>query len=135
MNGINYVPVPDYNADPVRARTVPDNLIIPSSATQIDGTYFAWNDDGFIGKGWLLSNYDGPHPFRDNTSGIKLTNDDEVRAWFENGNTNLNQFFKNWEPNFEDSMRFSDQFRNGGPNEGCAFQQIGGQKRYNDSYI
>ena len=117
MNGEVYKAAPEYDGVSAYAVSSQNDVIIPSGATTIEGTYFWWNDNGFTGHGWLLE-YEGPHPFRDNTA-QKLYTDEAVTTYFTN-HENLDEIFRNWNPNFFDYMDFADHFRENGVASGCA---------------
>ena len=101
MNGGIYKAAP-YS--PVEANSIPANRAIPSGATVVNGAYFSWNDNGFTGRGWFIT--DGS-PL-DSAGITEDTVDDYLAA-----NSNLNEVFANWSPSFDGFMNWADNFREG----------------------
>lgn len=119
MNGVNYVPY-----SPVQAFSAPNDGIIPSSATQVGGYYYDWNDAGFIGSGWYVTKPvcvpEGP------TVKFEFESEEAVNEYLTSmPDPNLNQVFEkwnNWLAENDPTFDFSDEFRDavlkyGGP--GC----------------
>ncbi|MFR8034757.1 MAG: hypothetical protein ACLU6W_12210 [Lachnospiraceae bacterium] len=122
MNGGNYVPAPEnpnYSNDPVMARATPADITIPSSATVVYGVYFAWNENGFLGKSWLFDYKNISHPLRDNTY-RQLRSTEEVNQWFKEGNDNFDALFSAWSAGYYDYLDFANLFNEGAVCENCA---------------
>lgn len=108
MNGQEYKAAPYTD---VQAIAMAMDNSIPSGSTVVNGAYFSWNENGFVGTGWYI------------TDGSPLKNagitDDTIGEYLEN-NGNLNQVFADWHPSFDEFMNWADNFREGGPGTGCA---------------
>lgn len=100
MMGSNYVPpvaAPEQETySSVRAFGVSNDVVIPSSATQVGGYYYAWNDNGFIGQGWFVNETGGP------TQKYGFANDAAVNQYLEELQiagkaVNLDAVFKAWQ--------------------------------------
>ena len=100
MMGSNYVPpvaAPEQETySSVRAFGVSNDVVIPSSATQVGGNYYEWNDNGFIGHGWFVNQTGGP------TNHWGFENDAAVNQYLEGLQiagkaVNLDAVFKNWQ--------------------------------------
>lgn len=109
MNGGIYKAAP-YS--PVEANSAPANRAIPSGATAVNGVYFSWNEKGFTGSGWYIT--DGS-PLA--SAGITEQSIDDYLA----ENENLNSVFASWSPTFEGFLNWADNFREDGPGAGCAY--------------
>lgn len=117
-SGVNYVPVP---YEPVDANAISTyDATIPSDATLVDGVYFAWNENGFTGKTWLLDENIPSHPLKDNTY-QQLNSEEEIAAWFES-HADLNDIFSAWNPDFDPYYAFESLFAANGPAAGCAYR-------------
>lgn len=71
-----------------------DNTGIPSGATTVDGIYYRWDDDGFIGSGWHEEISGSPIAIFDFDSLGYADVESYIRAV-----GNLNAVFENWERN------------------------------------
>lgn len=108
MNGQEYKMAP-YSE--VQAMAMPMTNSVPSGATVVNGAYFNWNESGFVGTGWYIT--DGS-PLA--SAGLTLDTIDQYLA--DKGN--LNEVFANWAPNFNEFMSWADNFREGRSGAGCA---------------
>lgn len=108
MNGGTYKAAP-YS--PVAANAIGTSRAIPSGSTVVNGAYFSWNENGFTGTGWYIT--DGS-PL--DSAGITEENIDDYLAQ----NENLNSVFASWSPTFDGFMNWADNFREGGAGYGCA---------------
>lgn len=95
MNGINYIPSPKEEYDGVMAFSVPaEGTTIPSGATIVKGIYYKWNEDGFIGNGWMRHISGGPtgmYPY--------FTSDNEVAEYVAE-HQNLDAVFEHWSQHY-----------------------------------
>lgn len=82
-----YSPVAAYS---VSARDVP----IPSGASIVQGIYYMWNDEGFIGKGWMYGVQGGP------TNMYPDFNSDDDVANYVATNSNLDAVFSYWSQHY-----------------------------------
>ena len=82
MNGTNYVPVP-YS--PVQAYSASNDIVIPSGKVSTGGTYYYWDDDGFISKGW----------YTDVVGPTYEVSEDSIRDHIDNFK-NMDSYFTQW---------------------------------------
>lgn len=95
MSGITYVPAPQERYDGVMAFSVPaEGTTIPSGSTVVEGIYYLWNNEGFIGRGWMYEVQGGP---TNKFQGFK-SNEDVAAYVIEYGS--LNEVFKEWSLNY-----------------------------------
>lgn len=89
MNGTNYVPVP-YS--PVRGYSASNDIVIPSGKVVTGGTYYNWDDNGFIGSGWFLTNKDD---MSNPMSNYGFDNVNEIEAYIMD-KKDLDDVFAKW---------------------------------------
>ena len=107
MNGINYIPSPKEEYDGVMAFSVP-----AEGTTIVRGIYYKWNENGFIGKGWMQKTQGGP------TSMYPCFSDDNDVAEYVAVNQNLDAVFKYWSQRY--TLEGWDAFYNAvGVDSGC----------------
>lgn len=82
-----YSPVAAYS---VSAR----DATIPSGASIVRGIYYMWNDDGFIGKGWMYDVQGGP------TNMYPDFKSNEDVADYVSTNGNLDAVFLYWSQHY-----------------------------------
>lgn len=111
-SGGNYVAAPANPYETVAAYGVDSNITVPSGARTIEGAYFAWDSNGFTGKGsWFL----GQGPM------VEFSTAEEVEEYINGeGAGTLNGVFSKWAPSYDEFMNFADNFRTGGAAAGCA---------------
>lgn len=68
---------------------------IKSGASIVQGIYYMWNDQGFIGKGWQYSTNGGP------TNIYPDFSSDEDVADYVDKNGNLDAVFKHWSEHYD----------------------------------
>ena len=90
-SGTNYVSLP-YSE--VQAYSVPNDVVIPSGATQVGGIYYEWSENGFTGTEWFTSVNNGP------TALWPFANDQAVNDYLNKlpeDQRNLNEVFAKWQ--------------------------------------
>ena len=77
---------------------------IPSGASIVRGIYYMWNDQGFIGKGWMYDVEGGP------TNMYPYFKSNEDVAKYVAENENLDAVFSHWAQNY--TLEGWDKFYN-----------------------
>ena len=101
-----------YVSSPVEARSVPNDITIPSGSTVVHGIYYMWDDQGFTGKGWMYDVSGGPtNTYPD------FSSDEDVANYVAN-NGDLDDVFSYWSQHY--SLAGWDAFYDAvGVDSGC----------------